>query len=399
MGTNAAQLYETRREEIAEDFFRSLHDFSNGGFLGGEYSQNGNSAPHLLRAEYNRNDRYFGTLFRMARELLEKAYESSYAHRYYCILSFPAPDEENNPASKWSGLIPEVEKIISAHGPEVKQAFLTLFEICHLYQKSEEEILPDHNGRTITREKNGITQGQASRLQDALLKIWQAYPETDTRISEGFDYIMMSDPIVRKTFTFTPPIGGVSAYNFSDLGSDRRSDYRLAEMLESYDGTALKCLGFGKHLEKAQPKEVAAIAAQTLKNLEMLQEFSVPIAERCLASFVDAVSRDSSNKDAIAKQIFDSITSMKSTVKGEAQKIRKGEYGELAGGYTNWLQKDDERKRALFVAGGAEDYLKLCVDIRRGEWFKQEREKIAMLCTKKNLPGFSSRLTATAPSP
>ncbi len=397
MSMATTELYETKREEIATDFFRYLHDFSNGGWCGGEYRQQGDSSPHLLREEFHHQDRYLNALFSMARQLLQNACEDSGVHRYTRpnismrdLVNLVASSDEKKPASQWSKFFPEVEQIISAHGPEVRQAFQTLFDTCRAYEKSVE----DTQAHTITQEVHGITEEQADRLHDALLKIWQAYPETDTRISEGFDYAM-HDSAARKVFTFPSPIGGASGYVFGESGSENRSDYRLAEMLEKYDGKSWKRLdAFGRE-QKIQPGQVAAIAAQSIKNLEKLEAFSVPVAERCLAKFIDTVSKDG-HGDAVAKKIFQNLTSGKTTIEEEAKKIREGN---LAGGYTNWLQKDDKRLMALAVVSGVESYLKFCADIRSGEWFKQERSKIATLCAEKNLPGFSSRSATAAPQP
>lgn len=402
MNTTVAEsgLYETRRDEIARDFTRYFQDFSNGGWYGGEYRQAGRDKPHLLRDDYHHNDRYFSALFSMAHQLLENAYEDSFAHTYWSMLSLvvPGPEREKN-ASKWSRLFPEVDQIISAHGPEVKRAFETVFETCRTYQKTVEEIPPGHNGRTITRERNGLTTEQTDRLHDALQVIWQAHPELDPRISEGFDYVM-SGPVAKKTFTFSPSIGNVSAYSYGESSSEDRSDYRLPEMLETYDGQALKRLDVWKDSEKISLADVSAIARQTVANLTALQKFAVPIAERALASYVGAVSGDHSKQEASAKQIFDNLASGRSTIEQEAHKISKGKYGGLAGGYTKFLQKDDERLRALAVASHADEFLKFCVDIRSGAWFEQEREKIATLCAQKNLPGWdNNKPAAAAPSP
>ena len=391
-----SDLYETRRGEIARDFMRYFQDFSNGGWYGGEYRQAGPDKPHLLRDEYHQNDRYFSAMFSMAHQLLENAYEDSFAHTYWSMYSLvvDGPKREKD-ASKWSHLFPEVEQIMSAHGPAVKQAFETVLETCRAHQKTVEETPAGDNGKTITRERSGLTQEQTDKLHDALLTIWAAYPETDPRISEGFDYAVKS-PVAKEAFTFNPSIGGVSAFCYGDHGSEDRSDYCLPEMLESYDGQAVKRFDVWKDTKKIQPDDLAAIARQSSANLTSLQQFAIPIAERALASFIGTVSGDHSKSADAARQVFDNLASG-ATIEEEARKISKGKYGGLAGGYTKWLQKDDHRLQALSVAGHAESYLKFCADIHSGAWFEQEKNRIATLSAQKNLSGWGGKPAASAP--
>ncbi|MFN3827332.1 MAG: hypothetical protein ACK4NR_06870 [Micavibrio sp.] len=401
MGSPTEKLYETRREEVARDFFRYLHDFSNGGWYGGDYRQEGPKKPHLLRADYHQQDAYFMTMFSMAHQLLENAHEDSGAHRYWSLMALASPHrEERKPASQWTTLFPEVEEIISAKGPEVRQAFQTVFDLCRIHQKTVEDTPAGHNGKTITREKSGLTQGQADMMHDALLKIWAAYPETDTRISEGFDTVM-GDPVIEKAFRFSPSIGGVSGYVFYESNCNDRSDHHLVQMLEGYDGVKWKREDTWKHEEKITPEEVGAIAKQTIKNLETLEGFAKPIAERTLAAFLRAVLNDGQDiprNQTLAQKIFENITSGTTTAEEEARKIGKGKYGPLAGGYAAWLRPDEKRQRALYVLRSAQDYLKLCTDVHSGEWFKQQRSEISTLCRQKNIPGFEARPVSAAPA-
>ncbi len=390
-------LYETRREEIARDFIRYFQDFSNGGWYGGEYRQAGRDKPHLLRDEYHHNDGYFSAMFSMAHQLLQNAYEDSFAHTYWSAFSLfvDGPKKEKD-ASKWSQLFPEVEQIMSAKGPAVKQAFETVLETCRAYQKTVEETPVGPNSKTITRERSGLTQEQSDKLHDALLTIWAAYPEMDPRISEGFDYAVNS-PIAKQAFTFNPSIGGASAFCFGEHGSEDRSDYCLPEMLESYDGQTVKRLDVWKDSQKIAPDDLSAIARQSSANLTTLQQFATPIAERTLASFIGAVSGNRSGGQAEARQVFDNLASG-STIYEEARKISNGKYGGLAGGYTKWLQKDDQRQQALSVAAHAQEYLQFCADIHSGAWFEQERNRIATLSAQKNLPGWGGKPAVSAPA-
>ncbi len=387
MGKAASNLYETRRGEIIPDFFKSIHDFSKGGWHGGDYAQKGYTEPHLLRADYLYNDRYLSALGSVADDVLRNTYEDGGAHRYYSLQALFNHSYERKPLHQCSNLFPEVEQIISV-GPEVRTAFETIFGACQTFEKSVADI--PGNTKKITREQHGFTQEQTDQLQDALKTVWKAYPETDPRISEGFDYVM-SDPLARRTFTFPEPLDGSIGYRFEESSSDNRSDYRLTEMLAQYDGRVLRRQDVCGYEVNISSEGVSAIAQQTVKNLNKLQAFSVPIAERCLHGLLKAVCKDAWRTNSnTARHIFDNLASGKTSIKTEAGRIRSGKYGALRGGYRAFFQKNNERKGALFVANQAEDYLQFCLNIHSGGWFEQECNRITALGVQKNLPGFSA---------
>jgi hypothetical protein len=249
------------------------------------------------------------------------------------------------------------------------------------------------NTQYITREVHGMTQQQADKLHNALLTIWEAYPEVDTRISEGFEYIA-STPFVLETFKL-PSNLGKCFYSFENT---ERSDYKIAEMLESYDGETIERGKPNNEQIKINPEQLAAIAEQTITNLEKLKEFSIPIAERSLACLIRTVCEDNQGLYT-AKQILDSIENGTSTIEKEARKIRRGEYGPLVGStpeehgakedQEEKQRKREARERAITIANRAEDFIEFCTDIRNGEWFKEEQNLITTLCADKNIQGFT----------
>jgi hypothetical protein len=127
---NGLQKPKNKREDkrIVPDFLKRLDDFSNGGCYGGEHAQKGPNEPHLLREEYNYNDRYFSTMFNVAYQIIDTSHKDRYKkkHLHEC-----------------SELHPEIQDFISEKSPEVKRAFETLFKICKDYTK----LLPTKVGR------------------------------------------------------------------------------------------------------------------------------------------------------------------------------------------------------------------------------------------------------------
>lgn len=374
------------RDLNAKYFFSCLEDFSNGGWYGGEHRQNGYKYPHLLRADYHSQDLYYSALYHMAQQLLKSAYKDNHH----------------------TELHPEVDRIISAYGLEVRNAFDTLFIVCKSYNEAVEKT-PISVGaygvsgysKHITREKHGISQEQSDQLQHALLKIWQAYPRCDARINEGVDYVM-SDPFSVKTFTFPAHIGGIIGYCFASPTNEDRSDYRLEEMLESYDGHCLTRMDAFERVIDISPNEVAAIAAQTTENLNKLQELSIPIAVRCIEHLLKATCIEgNSSHRANAIQISDNLASGQTTIDTEAAKIRNGYYDRLTGQFQRWIRPFDANCRQVqIMSGRAENYLEFCMDVYSGRWFEQNRKAIAQLCAKKGLPGYDSTPHAShAPLP
>ncbi len=396
-------LYETDRACIVRDFFDALRDFSSGGWYGGNYGQDGRTMPHLLLVNCNYQDRYMRALFFGASTLLEKAHEDSGAHRRHSWLTLAielhAGLDSKKPASQWSSLFPEVEQIISEHGAETRAAFDTVFDTCRKYQRAAEAIPVTSQGRVFTRENCGITQDQANNLYQALLTIWAAYPETDPRISEGFD-MAMSDQVARNTFTFKPSIGGVSGYSFESSGSSNASDYRLLDMLDTYDGRVFTRQDHFPGSMAIEPMELAQIATQTIENYTLLQPFAPQIAERCLAKFLGAVLKiESGSENATAKQILEKMASGETTPKAEKDAICHKKYGNRAG-ESSWGMRDDRRQKADYILlGHGQAYLQLCADIHSGRWFENQRDKIAALCAQKNLPGFGAAAITASPVP
>lgn len=374
MTMTVAAVSAEQSEKRVQDFFGYVHDFGNGGWYGGEYRQNGPNAPHLLRADYHYQDLYFSALSHMSHQVLEYAHADKYEKK----------NGETKSPCEWERLFPEIEDVISVHGPKVKAAFETLFDVCRDYQRDLKNSDAGFGGVTITREVHGISQERADELRDALHVIWKAYPAVDPRISEAYDCAMSAEA-ARKAF-----VSDKVRYSFTT--GDDASDYRLADIIQSFDGTQVARLdGFGG-TRKVTAEELSAIATQSIQNLEKMQEDAAAVSERLLSKMISIVYKEGTDKDdAVAKKIFSNLSSGVSTVAEEASKIRKGKYGLFAGGYVQWFFKDEKREQALSIADNAKEFLQFCMEVRSGAWFEQERNKIIQLAAQKALPGFGAQ--------
>lgn len=308
--------------------------------------------PHKLQSVTMTEENYRGVLF--GNDVLKRAYqEDTYVN--------PPPEHE------WFRFRSGIEETISAHGPETRAAFGTLLTLCKKYAKSVHD-LPIVNGcRYLSKEKNGFSDEEAARFGAALSKIWAAYPDTDPRIIEGFDYVMSSTPMMKEAFP---------RYWFQ--GNEHRSDYQLARKMEK----SPVITGIFNH---AVPSDkVAPIARQSAENLAQLKAHAPAVAEKVLAWALSRIYeldkdwRDTTQSRSIARVLLNAIENGDLTTQSAVKLIQAETYGDLKG-TGKGTKNDAEREQALASAQWLPQILGLACSVNDGSWFDREQQKLLQL--------------------
>lgn len=372
--------------KILIDFFSAVTDFGYSSFY---TMDQGSWTPHPLQVVTSEKNGYFNRLFLYGSGVLRRSYQESGSHDIQQMVEDAFNGKYNKlPYYEWTNLYPIVEQAISAHGPETKAAFETLFDSCKLYEYKADTIIVPSGGRSNARlidERHSLSDDEAAKLVAAMEKIWEAYPETDPRLIEGTEYVLSSSPM-HELFE-----GKFSRFYWTR--NEHRSDYQIDKKIEE----ALN----GRKFVPDYIASLPATAAQSAENLEQLKPYREQIAVNVIdwaliniihygAGELTAENgfQQGAPSQALAREILNGVDDGTKTPQQIAVDLGKGRYGSLYGN-RKWLHDDEDRKRALQSAAAMPELLKLVADVRSGVWFNREKD---------NLMSWSERAQAIVPA-
>lgn len=373
---------EVRERDVLPDFFAALKQFGHQDFFArGNYFE-----PRLPVHEFDRKDRYFQALFSDGDRVLKAAYKEGGKHYWGSLGSFlgqraRGENTDKPPVQSWRNKYDSVEALIATQPVSVQQAFETLFTSCKKYCASVEQVARETSRGSnvqVDRARDGLDEDDAEKLAAALKTIWKAFPELDSRMLDGFEYVMSDDKFIKEDM--------FPRYHFGGSES-RRSDHDIEEKLASARR------GETRH---GTPQQVVAIAKQYVKTLKDLRDFSPEAAKKCAAVYLTKVFDDgwvqgydnpmrAMRLKPVTEQIIADITADEKAIKRWAKYIAcedkavdlRAQIGPLLNGSKE--NHTTTREEALAHAARAEEYLGFCRKVATGTWFDQRAVRVSSL--------------------